>query len=181
MKLPCGGNMRAVSSNDGFSLIETVVVIAIIGILSTIGTLQFNQWLTKNRVEAQVRQMVTDIGQLRLRAITMKTRHSITLNANSYVFKSYSSETFTSAADLLAHGTILPDGTHTVTYPLTTTAGVNFSGTAYEIDTSGMTVIPPPTIFLGGAASSTGGINCLTIHTIRVNAGRQNAGACDDK
>ncbi len=176
----------------GFSLIEVMVVITVIAILSGIAVIKFSDWDKKNRVEAQIRQMASDISEVRVRALTTKQRHSITLDQYSYVFKAYSTETWSSDTDLLAHGTIIPGGTHTVTYALkksvTGSNSTNYVGTndILEIDERGMiSSASNATIFLGGAAKLTSGINCLTIHTVRVNVGTENdssgSGVCDDR
>lgn len=168
------------SSNAGFSLIELLIVIAIIGISVGIATFSFNDWNRKSRVESQIKQMAADINEVRIRALTTKQRHSITLNDFSYVFKTYSSETYDSVPDLKAHGTVIPGGTHTVGIQLnkTTTAGDKFTGDILEINERGMLVSLPDTVFLEGG--NVGAVNCLAIHTLRTNVGKQTTlGACD--
>lgn len=186
--------MRNLNNESGFSLIELVIVITIVVISSGLATIQFSSWSKKNAVEAQVKQMATDINELRVRALTTKLRHSITFNTYSYVFKSYSTETWTSNDDLLTHGTVIPGGTHTVKYGLkksvTASSSVDYAGTnedILEIDQRGMMTGTKASVFLGGAAkTSAAAVNCLTIHTTRVNIGKENdptsgAGVCDDK
>jgi prepilin-type N-terminal cleavage/methylation domain-containing protein len=162
---------------QGFSLVELIVAIALIGILMSIATSGFNQWQTKSRVESQVKQMVTDIGALRIRALTTKQRQSITLYPTSYVFKSYSSESL-----LLTAGTILPGGTHNVTYRLKKDATTNYTGTdIFEIDSRGILPSTKATIFLDYKGSAA--IDCITIHTVRVNPGKKNTAGdtCNDQ
>jgi len=182
--------------NAGFSLVELIIVIAIMAIFSSMATIKFQEWVKKTAIEAQIKQMATDINEVRVRALTMKQRHSITINNYGYVFKSYSTETWSSNADLLAHGTVIPGGTHNVKYQLKKSASAsgtstNYAGTSadiLEIDERGMiTSASNATVFLGGAAkASSAAVNCLTIHTTRVNVGKENdpvsgAGVCDDK
>ena len=174
------------TATQGFTLVELLVTIAIIGIVLAIGTQNFTQWQTKSRVEAQVKQMANDINDLRIRALTTKQRHSIELYDSKYLLKSYSTQTYTTNAQMVANGTILSGGTKTVKYRLKSTSGSGtfFTGNAIEINERGMLAGLPQTIFLAtGASTSTASINCLTVHTVRVNVGKQNmsTGACDDQ
>ncbi len=164
-----------ISDESGFSLVELVVIIAIMGILMTIATLNFNQWMVKNSVEAQVRQMASDFSQLRVKAFTLKQRHSITVNRDSYVFKSYSSE---NENEFL--GTVLTSGTKMVQFPLKKASGAYYGGEVYEMDVRGMSS-DKYTIFLEHSNSASPALDCLTLHTLRINPGKKNGSNCDDK
>jgi type IV fimbrial biogenesis protein FimT len=161
-----------------FTLIELIITIAIMAILLSMATMQFNQWQNKSKGEAQIRQMATDFSELRIRAMTTKQPHSITLNSNNYVFKAFTSAftRYSSTSQLK----VLPGGTRTVTYPLNKSSGTAYSGDEYEIDERGMNVNSEITIFLGGSASN-GSVDCLTLHTVRVNIGKNSSGVCNDK
>jgi len=173
--------------NSGFSLIELLVVIAIIGISGVIATISFNEWNIKSAVEKQIRQMAADINDVRVRALTSRQRHSITLNEFSYVFKVYSSETYTSATDLAANGTVLPGGSHSVRFAMNSNStGTAYNNTVLEIDQRGMvvsTVVSSDiaTVYLAGSGVLKSSVNCLKINAVRVNLGKQNsAGVCND-
>ena len=173
------------ATHSGFSLIELLVVIAIISISAGMVTFGLKGYQTKSRVEAQVRQIATDINDLRIRALTTKQRHSIVLYPSYYVLKSYSTETYTTNDALVANGT--PIGTNSaVSFRLKLSYAdiVADTGTAIEINQRGMLAALPQTIFLAtGASASSASINCLTVHTVRVNVGKQNdiTKVCDDK
>ena len=162
---------------DGFTIIELVVVIAIIATLLAMSTISFNTWLVRHRVEAQVRQMIADFNELRVRALTMKQRHSITLNASSYVFRSYNSE----EEDLFTGGTIIPGGNRTVTYKLRKDATTYYAADVYEIDQRGTNVSSVTTIYLE-YPGTTPGLNCIKLHTVRINPGNSATigGTCND-
>ena len=159
-------------SESGFSLIELLIVISIMGILLSIVSINFKQWMVKNRVEAQVRQMVSDFSELRVKAFTTKQRHSITVNKMSYIFKTYSSE-----GENLASGTSA--GTYNVNIPLKSDSSTYYAGTIFEIGSRGILMSFPGTIYLDYQDVSPT-IDCLKIHTIRINPGKNNGGSCND-
>lgn len=174
-----------ISGKSGFTLVELLIVIAIIGISVGIATMNFGQMKDKSNAEQQIRLMASDISELRIRAMTLKQRHSVTVNRDSYIFKVYSSEAFTTQAEMQANGTIIPGGTHNVKLALKKTAATNdfYAGELLEIDERGMKVgvSSVGSVFLEGPNVLKAAINCLVIHTVRVNIGKQStAGACDD-
>lgn len=67
---------------NGFSLIELLVVIVILGIVASLGTVSFRGWVRKNEIESQVKEMYTDIMNARLTAMHRNTTHLISLSAN---------------------------------------------------------------------------------------------------
>jgi type IV fimbrial biogenesis protein FimT len=67
---------------NGFSLIELLVVMIILGILASLGTVSFRGWIRKTELESQVKEMYTDIMNARLTAMHRNTTHLISLSAN---------------------------------------------------------------------------------------------------
>ena len=67
---------------DGFSLIELLVVMIILGVIATLGTVSFSGWVRKHNLESQVREMYTDLMSARLTAMHQNRTHFITLSAN---------------------------------------------------------------------------------------------------
>jgi prepilin-type N-terminal cleavage/methylation domain-containing protein len=64
---------------EGFSLIELLVVIIILGIVASLGTVSFTGWVRKHDLESQVKEMYTDLINARITAMHQNRAHFITL------------------------------------------------------------------------------------------------------
>jgi prepilin-type N-terminal cleavage/methylation domain-containing protein len=171
-------------NRDGFTLVELLVVIAIIGILLTLATFAFHQWMVKSNVEAEVRQIIADVSQVRFRAQTSKQIHSMTVNANSYVFKSYSS-----GDEPASSGRVIPGGIHMVKYQLKKSSSSPYAGEIFQFNQQGIIniniatypnqVIPIYVAYTGTMAN----LDCVNIQFARISAGKTNATGdnCDDR
>lgn len=177
----------AASDSSGFTLIELLITIAIIGIIGGIATFGFSSWLQKSRVEAQVRQLMADIGEIRMTALTTKRRHSLVLDKTRYSFYSYSSSAEPKCSGTGPGGKVVSGKGAEVKFPLKKNAGTfyagscdDISGDTFEFDERGMLMGSTASIYLdytGGAAA----LDCLSLHTIRVNPGKTNGANCDDR
>jgi len=73
----------------GFTLIELIVVIGLIGILLTVATLDFNAWQRKSIVERYTKELYSDLQDARMRAAFTKVRQSVEFGAQQVVFRRY--------------------------------------------------------------------------------------------
>ena len=78
---------------NGFTIIELIVVIAIMASLIAIGTLQFNTYSRKSSIENQTRAMLADLMMVRGEAMYEKRRRAVQLTATSFAI--YSSDVAT--------------------------------------------------------------------------------------
>jgi len=146
----------------GFTLIEIVVTIAIMAILMSIGTFQFNQYQRKSAVERQTREFYADVVEMRSKALFEKTPRSLRLAAASYSL--YASEDMT----------VAPLQTKILKNPV----GWNPTSTDITFDTSGMT---DDIKTICTADSNTSPVDSVVISTTSIRIGKLGEGAtCAD-
>jgi len=85
----------------GFTLVETVIVISIISILFAIGTLRFNEYLMRYRMEAQTRLIHAELQKARASALYERRAVRVKLYADR--FEVYSTATDIDAAPIVSH------------------------------------------------------------------------------
>ena len=162
------------ADNSGFSLVELLIVIAIIGIGLAVATLNFNQWIKKTNIEKQTRELFGDLNEARLKSIYTKKRHSIVLNPSNYVFKEYSSEN-----ENKANGKVL--FSKNTAYQMTTKTGTALDGNIVEFDIRGFLVVGNNTIMVN-PVSSGAAFDCVIISDSRTNLGQMGSDdVCNQK
>jgi prepilin-type N-terminal cleavage/methylation domain-containing protein len=160
-------------NNSGFSLVELIVVIGLITIVLSTVTINFSSWQKKYAIEGQVKEMLADLTEVRMRAIATKQQHKVFLNPTAYTFQRYSSESDTVGKQVFSKPFKYPiqqfsSGTYSA-----------FSNTPVVIDASGYTT-SWMTIAVGIGLSDPA-YNCLVLSTARVNMGKINGNNCEFK
>jgi len=158
----------------GFTLTELIIVIAIIGILLGIGSLNFNQWQKKYAIENQAKEMMADLGDLRLGAMQTKTSRMAVFSANPSLmtFRSYTgaeqdAPTATAGTQYFSKSLKYPvykDAA--LTAPCST---MTFTATGVTSDVQTIYIVSTGT----GAA-----LDCLVISRTRMNLGQSKEGTC---
>jgi prepilin-type N-terminal cleavage/methylation domain-containing protein len=70
---------------SGLTLIEVLVVVAILGILLAIGTIDFRTWAIRYNVERQIKELQSDLMTARVQAKNRNRAHFVVLGSNQYV------------------------------------------------------------------------------------------------
>lgn len=68
----------------GFTLIELMIVIAIIGIVSAIAAPNFRTYMAERRLSGAARMVMSDLMAARQKAVTQNNRFSVTFSGTQY-------------------------------------------------------------------------------------------------
>ncbi len=88
----------------GFSVIELLIVICVVAIIAALAGIEYSRWISKYRVEREIREMRADLVNARGRAMMRYRMHFVTLTTTGY---SIYEDTYDAGA-----GTLTPDGDH---------------------------------------------------------------------
>lgn len=144
----------------GFSLIELLIGMVIMGILLSIATLNWNAMQTKSAIESEIQQIHADLLEVRLKALHSKTERSVIFSGN--VYKEYASKV-TSVTT-----TEEPIVTKQLRYPVDWGRGVlTFDAQGLTNDIDSLCVLP---------TNSTADLNSAAVDSIVVSQARLNLG-----
>jgi prepilin-type N-terminal cleavage/methylation domain-containing protein len=145
---------------NGFTLVELIIVIAIIAILLALATLNFSALSQKHKMEAQVKQMYTDILSAKVDA--MHKRRQFTVNTD-IITNRYTITDVTT-------GTVVQK---TLNFPVTTSAGAG----ALTFDVNGLntTANVPHAICLQSNDASLA-YDAIIIDQVKINLAKRNPG-----
>ncbi len=149
----------------GFSLVEMLTVLAIMGILLAIAVYNWQVLKMKSDVESQIKQIHADLMELRLQALYSKTPRSVIISGTQY--KVYATDDTSGA----------PRETKNLKYPIVW----NSSG-ALTFDAQGLTngtertlcVLPTNDPTVVNAAD----VDSIVVSQARLNLGKRRGGDC---
>jgi prepilin-type N-terminal cleavage/methylation domain-containing protein len=161
--------------NNGYSLTELVVVIAILGTLLGIAGISGKTWLGRYRVEAQTKEMFTDLMNARVSALQRNRMHFVNFAGTQYTIYEDTNPGPDGDGQFQAGDTlVLQKSTQfPIVYALGGPAGFSF-------DKNGLVSLTAPTTagtlhFDSGADSE---YDCITLSTTRILMGKWSGGDC---
>ncbi|GAB7027891.1 pilus assembly FimT family protein [Geotalea toluenoxydans] len=155
----------------GFSLVELLVVMAIMATLLAIATHNWNQMTLKSGVESQIKKMQADLMEVRLQALYSKNPRSVVITGKQ--FKIYASD------DTTATPITTKDLPYSVVWNDDDSSPVIFDAQGL---TRGLTpdtkrylcILPTNDTAVVNAAA----VDSMAISQVRVNLGKRTGGGC---
>lgn len=162
-------------NNKGLTLIELIIVIAVIGILVVALAFSFQGWVRGYNVESQIKTLHVDLMNMRARAMQRNRMHFIDVTATQY--------TVYEDTDPAPDGDGIPDtGTDTEVSQtiLDTRYPVRFLNAGTEFDNNGL-ADNDNTICSNAATDPEADYDCINISATRINMGKlaNYGGTCD--
>lgn len=162
---------------SGFTLVELMIVVAIIGIVLAIATMNIRQWNDKYTVESYTKE---------IHSILMKARNDAA-NTNSQVRVTLAANLVTTHQDTDGDGVVdAGELTTTKPYPqFTMNSSIGLPGTIV-FDRRGLTnntqtiSIPVRSVAdpAGYSPNASPGVDCIVVANTRINMGVMTGGAC---
>ena len=161
--------------NNGYSIIELIVVIGILSILLAIATFSGHEWLERYRVEGQTKELYADLMNARVSALQRNRVFFVTLAANQYTVYEDTSPS--------------PDGNGTletgagqdrlvmqkaVRYALS--SNIDIATTRVAFSATGLASPNNTTIWF--TATSNPASDCIVLATTRILMGKMNGTVC---
>lgn len=146
-------------NSRGFTLVELLTVIVIIGVLTAIVTVNFNQYTVKSQISNQTRELYGNLMEYRSKAFYEKKNWTFMLAAGGYGI--YSSPT--------VDADVLPVTSVTFSRPFVTNVGkIVFTGQGFTNNTGTMCA----------AETSGAPVDAVVIATTRVQIGKKEGADC---
>ncbi|MFH2122310.1 MAG: prepilin-type N-terminal cleavage/methylation domain-containing protein [Pseudomonadota bacterium] len=155
------------SGEGGFTLVELMVIIAIIGIFAAIATLNFSQMNDKYRIESYTKEIHALLMRARNDAANTNTQRIVTLAANQVqVTNDNNGDSVVNAGDT----------TITTNYPrFVIQSAIN----PIIFDRRGIiNIVANQTLQIIHPGNSAPGVDCIVVFATRINIGRMTGGAC---
>lgn len=163
---PLRAQQDTIKPQAGFTLVEVMIVVVIVGILLAIATMNFTSWNDKYKVESYIKEIHSILMKARNDAATINSQVRVTLAANLV----------TTHQDTDGDG-IVDAGERTTANPYPRFI-IQSAINPIIFDRRGMTNNNQTIQILGYSPSAMPGVDCIVVSVTRINMGRMTGGAC---
>ena len=146
--------------NHGFSLVELLIIIFIIGVIAAIAVPQYGQMMRRRGVEKQMREIQSDISNFRLSAMHTKEQRTIQIGPRVLQFVTPAGVTTKNLPYEIQRG--FASGAALQAFNIAVDV-IAFDERGYTNDNTTVVAVP---------VDIAGSDNCLVVHTARTNIGR---------
>jgi len=153
----------------GFTLVELIIVMAIMGVLMAIATANWNQMQKKNAVEGEAKALYADLMAVRLDALYTKRPRSVVVTSTG--FNVYSSSLTT----------VGPASGKSLRYPLKWTPASPVLTLTFDV--GGLSTAGADTSICvdpdNNLAVTSGAVDSIVVSTARIKLGKREGGSCE--
>ncbi len=165
------------NGQKGISLIELIVVIAIMSTLITMAGIKWNSWMVKYNIEADVKKVKSALTYEQVTSVNHCKNHFITFQPTS----------IQPVEDTDDNGTLDAPPEDTVEEPILLKSTIDASSASLTIDKKGIISSPTSSILSNPvtvkfSSNTEAEYDCILVYSTMIRAAKQNAGgSCDPK
>ena len=147
----------------GFSLVETLITLAVMSILLGLATLEFSKWIVKYDIESQTQELYSKLQITRVQALHRNTRHYFQLERNGYSI-SASSSPFDFGSGESDSGDVVIAPYKQLRHPVDRGSVIKFDHRGLVPLNQARTICIPSDV--------NPDFDCIVIHRVRINMGK---------